>query len=79
MGALFTFSHGVHPPDAKELTANVPVRRMPYPDEVVIPLRQHTGKPAKPIVRQGDRVERGDRIGESDGWVSSPIHASATR
>jgi electron transport complex protein RnfC len=51
---------------------------MPFPDEVVLPLSQHTGKPAKPIVRAGDRVERGDLIGEADGFISSPIHASAS-
>lgn len=73
-----TFRHGVHPPQRKELTAGVPIRRMPFPDEVVLPLKQHTGKPAKPIVKVGDRVERGDKVAEADGWVSSPVHASAS-
>ncbi len=71
------FRHGVHPPERKELTADVPIRRMPFPDEIALPLRQHAGKPAIPIVRPGDRVERGDTIAEPDGWVSVPIHASA--
>jgi electron transport complex protein RnfC len=44
---FFGFAHGVHPPEHKELTAHLPIRRMPYPDEVVLPLRQHAGKPAK--------------------------------
>ncbi|MAE70847.1 MAG: electron transport complex subunit RsxC [Gemmatimonadetes bacterium] len=73
-----TFRHGVHPPESKELTSGVVVRRMPYPDEVVLPMRQHTGSPAEPIVRPGDQVERGDKIAEATGWVSVPIHASAT-
>lgn len=73
-----TFRHGVHPPQRKELTAGVPIRRMAFPDEVVLPLKQHTGKPAKPIVKVGDRVERGDKVAEADGWVSSPVHASAS-
>ncbi len=71
------FRHGVHPPELKELTAGIPIRRMPFPDEVVLPLSQHTGKPAKPIVQVGDKVERGDMVGEADGFISSPIHASA--
>lgn len=71
------FRHGVHPPDHKELTRDVPVRRMPFPAEVVLPLRQHAGKPARRIVEPGDRVERGDTLAEPDGWVSSPVHASA--
>jgi len=73
-----TFAHGVHPPELKQRTAHLKIRRLPYPKEIVLPLSQHTGKPAKPIVRVGDRVERGDLIAEADGWVSSPVHASAS-
>jgi electron transport complex protein RnfC len=51
---------------------------MPYPDEVVLPLRQHTGKPAKVIVQVGERVERGDKIADADGFISAPVHASAS-
>jgi len=72
-----TFRHGVHPPDSKSLTEHVPVRRMPFPSRIVLPLRQHAGKPAVPLVAVGDRVERGDKVAESDGFVSVPIHASA--
>jgi electron transport complex protein RnfC len=72
------FQHGVHPPELKEATAALPIRRMPYPDEVVIPIRQHAGKPAKLVVRRGDLVLRGDVIAEADGFVSAPVHASAT-
>jgi Na+-translocating ferredoxin:NAD+ oxidoreductase subunit C len=71
------FRHGVHPPDSKELTRAVAIRRMPFPSEVVLPLRQHGGKPARLVVARGDRVERGDTIAEADGFVSVPIHASA--
>ncbi len=73
-----SFRHGVHPPDSKALTNTVPIRRMPFPDEVVLPLRQNAGAPAKPIVEAGDHVERGDKIGEAQGYVSVPIHATAT-
>jgi len=71
------FRNGVHPPESKDRTAGVPIRRMPFPEEVVLPLRQHAGKPARLLVRRGDRVERGDKIAEADGFVSVPIHASA--
>ncbi|NNG17963.1 MAG: electron transport complex subunit RsxC, partial [Gemmatimonadales bacterium] len=77
MPRQFRFRHGVHPPDLKELTASVGIRRVPYPSEIILPLRQHTGKPAKPIVRPGDHVERGDMLGEADGYISAPVHASA--
>jgi electron transport complex protein RnfC len=72
-----TFRHGVHPPDSKGLTDAVPIRRMPFPERIALPLRQHAGKPARCLVRKGDRVERGDKIAEADGFVSVPIHASA--
>ena len=71
------FAHGVHPPESKDLTNRLEIRRMPYPEEVVLPLRQHAGKPAKPIVSVGDRVQRGDKLAEADGFVSAPVHASA--
>jgi electron transport complex protein RnfC len=72
-----TFRHGVHPPESKGLTEHVPIRRMPFPKRLALPLRQHAGKPARCLVRKGDRVERGDKIAEADGYVSVPIHASA--
>jgi electron transport complex protein RnfC len=73
-----TFHHGVHPPEHKELTAAAAIRRMPFPAELVLPVRQHAGKPAKVVVKAGDRVERGDVVAVADGFVSSPVHASAT-
>jgi Na+-translocating ferredoxin:NAD+ oxidoreductase subunit C len=78
LGATHAFAHGVHPPESKELTAGLPIRRMPYPDEVVLPVRQHAGKPARVVVRKGEHVERGDVVAEADGFVSSPVHASAS-
>lgn len=73
----FAFAHGVHPPESKELTASLPVRRMPFPAEVILPVRQHAGKPAKVVVRKGDHVERADLVAAADGFVSAPVHASA--
>jgi electron transport complex protein RnfC len=72
------FRHGIHPPDSKELTAHLPLRRLEFPDEVVLPLRQHAGKPAVLRVKKGDRVLRGDVIATADGFVSVPVHASAS-
>lgn len=77
MSFWHSFRHGVHPPDLKELTAGLPIRRLPFPEEIVLPLRQHAGQPAVPIVREGDRVERGDTVARADGHISVPVHASA--
>lgn len=71
------FRHGVHPLEEKGLTSHLPIRRMPYPAELILPLRQHAGKPAKLCVKVGDIVERGDKIAEADGYMSVPVHASA--
>ena len=72
------FRHGVHPPEEKGLTSGLPIRRMPFPAEIVLPLRQHAGKPALLCVKVGDHVERGDPVGRADGWMSVPVHASAS-
>ena len=72
------FRNGVHPPEAKDLTADVPIRRVPFPDQIVLPLRQHIGAPSVSLVKKGDRVERGDMIAKAGGFVSVAIHASAS-
>lgn len=51
---------------------------MPPPDEVVIPMQQHIGAPCKPAVKPGDYVKIGKIIGDSDAYVSAPIHASVS-
>ena len=73
-----TFLHGVHPEEMKELTAALPVERMPFVKEYVLPLAQHTGAPARPVVLPGDRVERGQMIAAADGFISTALHAPVT-
>jgi Na+-translocating ferredoxin:NAD+ oxidoreductase subunit C len=72
------FRNGVHPPEMKELTASSKTRRIPFPSEVILPLSQHIGAPSVALVREGDRVERGDIIAEAGGFVSVPLHASVS-
>ncbi len=76
MRRLFSFRGGVHPPYFKELTSGRPLQRASLPKKVVIPLSQHTGRPAKPVVKVGDEVKTGQLIGESDGFISLPVHSS---
>ncbi len=73
-----TFSRGVHPPELKELAADKPLKTMPPPERVTIPLLQHFGKPARPLVQKGDRVLLGQKIGEADGLFSASIHSSVS-
>jgi Na+-translocating ferredoxin:NAD+ oxidoreductase subunit C len=69
---------GVHVPEHKEQTSQLPIRRLPFPPLLIVPLSQHAGKPAKAIVREGQEVVRGEPIAESDGFMSVPMHAPAT-
>lgn len=69
---------GVHVPEHKEQTAHLPIRRLPFPPLLIVPLSQHAGKPARPIVREGQEVVRGEPIAEADGFMSVPMHAPAT-
>ncbi len=73
-----SFPHGIHPDEAKELTAGKKIKRFPFPPYLVMLLSQHAGKPAKPVVRQGQEVRRGQLIAEADGFVSAPIHSPAS-
>ncbi len=73
-----SFSHGVHPPTNKAITSVKKIRRLPFPDHLVLPMNQHIGKPSKPLVRKGQEVVRGEPVAEADGFVSVPIHAPAT-
>ena len=75
LGSRPTFRHGVHPDDAKAATNSVPIERMPFVDEYVLPLSQHIGAPSKCLVRAGDYVERGHLIAKPGGYVSTALHA----
>jgi Na+-translocating ferredoxin:NAD+ oxidoreductase subunit C len=70
------FYGGLHPLDKKEATADEQIENFPEPQIAVIFLCQHAGRRAKPLVKVGDKVKVGQKIGEADGFVSSPIHSS---
>ncbi|MBW8329544.1 MAG: electron transport complex subunit RsxC [Thiobacillus sp.] len=75
---LFKFKGGVHPPEHKAESNTRPVHAAPLPKKLVIPLRQHIGNPAKPVVEVGDRVLKGQLIGAADGYISAAVHASSS-
>ena len=70
-----TFAHGIHPPESKDDTAGLPIRQIPFPPVLVVPLSQHIGKPAAAVVRDGQEVTRGQCIARPDGFVSVAMHA----
>jgi len=71
-----TFDGGVHPDDAKSLSKTCTIGEMSPPLDVVLPVSQHIGAPAKVIVEKGQAVSKGQVVAEAGGFVSVPIHAS---
>lgn len=71
-----TFAHGIHPSYNKELTAGKNTEISPLPAKVVIPLQQHIGAPCKPLVKKGDIVAEGQKIGDAAAFVTAPVHSS---
>jgi H+/Na+-translocating ferredoxin:NAD+ oxidoreductase subunit C len=74
-GKTYTFSHGVHPEEFKELSSHCEVQRMPFVDEYILPLGQHIGAPSKAIVTKGQTVKRGQKIADAGGFVSVALHS----
>lgn len=64
--------------DHHKITKNLPVVRITPPEKVVLPMLQHIGAPCTPTVKVGDHVDVGQIIGDSDKYVSAPIHASVS-
>lgn len=78
MDKIFKRHWGVHPDDHKRPAADFPVRRLPTPPRLYIPLSQHVGAPARPIVLVGQKVKKGELIAEAQGNISAPVHASTS-
>ena len=82
MGLIEKFLHtlatphwGVHPDDHKRPAADAPLRVLPLPERLYMPLQQHVGQPGRPIVLVGQKVLKGQLIAETQGRISAPIHA----
>ena len=74
-----TFRGGVHPKGRKELSRETPLRRFdPGPGEMIFPLAQHIGKPAKAIVKKNDPILVGQKLAEADGFVSACVISSCS-
>lgn len=76
--ARLTFHGGVHLYDGKELSKDKPIKEVLPKGDLVYPLSQHIGAPAKPIVEKGDHVLTGQKIAEAGGFVSAPIYATVS-
>ena len=71
------FFGGIHPKYNKEMSTVITTFRTITPNQVVIPMQQHIGAPCNPLVSVGDRVLRGQKIGDGEG-LCVPVHASVS-
>ncbi|RJP31568.1 MAG: electron transport complex subunit RsxC [Actinobacteria bacterium] len=69
---------GVHPPGNKDFSADAAIRELAAPSTIIIPMHQHIGAPCTPRVKKGDEVYVGTVIGDSDSYVSAPVHSSVS-
>ena len=72
---LFKFKGGVKPPTNKTQSVTQPIAVAPIPSRLVVPLHQSIGGTPRPVVQAGDKVLKGQLIGEADGWISAAVHA----
>ncbi|MDR0777085.1 MAG: electron transport complex subunit RsxC [Azonexus sp.] len=72
---LFTFKGGVKPPTHKTQSVGLPIAVAPLPSRLVVPLHQSIGGTPQPVVAAGDKVLKGQLVGEADGWISAAVHA----
>ncbi len=75
MRTLYQFHGGVHPAEHKQESSAHPIVMAPLPTQLIVPLQQHIGQRAKPLVQIGDRVLKGQMIGQADGATSCAVHA----
>ncbi len=73
-----TFKGGFHVHDHKDLTNTKRTKTLPDCDVHIYPLRQHIGAPLSPLVKPGDHVDVGQKIADSDQFVSAPVHSSVS-
>lgn len=75
---MHLFKGGCHPPENKDATKDLPLRPAKTPPFVAVSFSQHIGKPSTPMVKPGERILRGQRIADSQGFVSAPAHSSVS-
>jgi len=72
---LFTFRGGVHPPENKLQTENLATEVFGASKMLYVPMLQHIGAPLEPTVKIGEKVLKGQKLGDSEAFVSSPVHS----
>ena len=69
---------GLQLPANKTTSTSIGIQSIPPPNQLVMPIQQHVGEPAQPIVGVGEHVLKGQLVADADGILSAPIHASSS-
>ena len=72
---LWKIHGGVHPPFHKEESTQQPIANAGIPKQLILPIQQHIGSPAEPLVSVGDTVHKGQLIAKANAYISANIHA----
>ena len=72
---LWKIHGGVHPPFHKEESTQLPIKNAGIPKQLILPIQQHIGSPAEPLVAVGDKVYKGQLIAKANAYISANIHA----
>ena len=75
---LWHFHGGLRLPGHKRESTALPIAPLPLPAQLVLPLHQHIGAPAEPLVQVGERVLKGQPIARADSYISAPLHAPSS-
>lgn len=78
MTRLYSFHGGIHPPENKKQSLGGPIAHAPLPATLILPLQQHIGQPAQPLVQVGDQVLKGQMIAAPVGRISAALHAPSS-
>lgn len=78
MHKLWRFHGGIKLDGHKDMSMQTAITTLPIPKLLVLPLHQHIGEPAKPMVEVGEHVLTGQMIAQAEGFISAPVHASSS-
>lgn len=74
-GKFWHFHGGIHPPEQKALTSGKPIKQLPLPKQLILPLQQHIGRQGDLLVNVGDKVLKGQALTQSSNPMAVPVHA----
>jgi len=72
---FWSFHGGIHPPEQKHITSDKPIRQLPLPKMLILPLQQHIGRQGELLVKEGDNVLKGQALTQASNPMEVPVHA----